>query len=32
LGNFGPLTIDSAGNLYGPASNSKIFELSPPSP
>jgi hypothetical protein len=32
LGGFGQLTIDAAGNLYGPASNSKIFELSPPSP
>jgi hypothetical protein len=32
LGGFGPLTIDSAGNLFGPASGSKIFELSPPAP
>jgi uncharacterized repeat protein (TIGR03803 family) len=32
LASFNGVLLDSSGNLYGPASTSKIFELSPPTP
>jgi len=32
LGGFNGVVLDSAGNLYGPASDTEIFELSPPTP